>query len=80
MQKFILILLSFFMVHTVNAQLKISSYLSVQYNKTIYDVTLGNNPSGVGLGIETVFNSGSKFKPAIEITEMFTWKMIKFSG
>ncbi len=69
MQKFTLILLFFIIAFsTVNAQLKISSYLSVQYNKTIYDVTLGNNPSGVGLGIETVFNTRSKFKPAIEIT------------
>jgi hypothetical protein len=68
MQRFTLILLCFFIVHLANAQLKISSYLSAQYNKTIYDITFGNNPSGVGLGIETIINSASKFKPAIEIT------------
>lgn len=45
-----------------------STYLLTQYNKTIYDKTLGNNPWGVGLGIQTFFNNKSKFKPTIELT------------
>ncbi len=34
-------------------QKKVSTYLLTQYNKTLYDYTLGNNPSGVGLGLQT---------------------------
>ena len=69
LQKLTLILLSFIIAFsTVKAQIKISSYLSVQYNKTIYDITYGNNPSGIGLGLETVLNTKTKFKPVIEIT------------
>ena len=50
------------------AQKKISTYLFAQYNKTIYGATLGNNPSGIGLGLQTFFNNKTKFKPTIEIT------------
>ena len=49
-------------------QKKVSTYLFAEYNKTIYGTTLGNNPSGVGLGLQTFFNNKSKFKPTIEIT------------
>lgn len=49
-------------------QRKISTYVFAQYSKTIYDITLGNNPSGIGLGVQTFFNNQTKFKPAIEIT------------
>ena len=69
LQKLTSILLFFIIAFsTVKAQIKISSYLSVQYNKTIYDITYGNNPSGIGLGLETVLNTKTKFKPVIEIT------------
>lgn len=43
-------------------------YLSAQYNKTIADVTKGNNPWGAGFGLQTNFNLQSKFRPAIELT------------
>ena len=68
MKKFISLLLCFIICHSIHAQRKVSSYLSLQYNKTLYDITWGNNPSGIGLGVETFFNTKSKFKPAIDIT------------
>ena len=49
-------------------QRKVSTYLSTQYNKTIYDGTIGNNPWGIGLGLQTFFNNRTKFKPTIELT------------
>ncbi|MDQ2752379.1 MAG: hypothetical protein M3R72_05085 [Bacteroidota bacterium] len=38
------------------------------YNHTLYDYTLGNNPWGIGLGLQTFFNTKSRFKPTIELT------------
>jgi hypothetical protein len=49
-------------------QKKVSTYLFAEYNRTIYGATLGNNPSGIGLGLQTFFNNKTKFKPTIEIT------------
>jgi hypothetical protein len=49
-------------------QKEVTTYLWAQYNKTIYDGTLGNNPSGVGLGLQTFFNNKTKFKPTIELS------------
>jgi hypothetical protein len=45
-----------------------STYLHTQYNKTIYDRTLGNNPWGIGLGIQAFLINHSKFRPTIELT------------
>ena len=50
------------------AQRKIATYLFAEYNKTIYDETLGNNPWALGLGLQTFFNNKTKFKPTIELT------------
>ena len=62
-------LLCFILMQTFGQTQRIAStYLLTQYNKTIYDKTLGNNPWGVGLGIQTFFNNKSKFKPTIELT------------
>ncbi len=47
---------------------KVSTYLVTQYNGTIYDRTAGNNPWGVGLGLQTFFNTKTNFKPTIELT------------
>jgi hypothetical protein len=47
---------------------KVSTYLSLQFNKTIYDRTLGNNPWGVGLELQTFINNKTKFKPTIELS------------
>ena len=49
-------------------QKKVTTYLLGQYNKTITDATLGNNPSGIGVGLETFFNTKTKFKTTIELT------------
>ena len=49
-------------------QRKVSTYLLTQYNNTIYDWTSGNNPWGVGLGLQTFLNNKTKFKPTIELT------------
>ena len=68
MRKFTTLLLWLIITQSLNAQLKVSSSLSLQYNKTIYDATSGNNPSGIGLGLETIFTTKTKCKPAIEIT------------
>jgi hypothetical protein len=47
---------------------KVSTSLLTQYNNTLYDYTIGNNPWGVGLGLQTFFNNKTKFKPTIELT------------
>ena len=39
-----------------------------QYNKTLYDYTIGNNPWGIGLGLQTFLNNKTMFKPTIEFT------------
>ena len=49
-------------------QKKVSTYLLAQYNKALYDYTIGNNPWGGGLGLRTTFNSDTKFKSVIEFT------------
>jgi len=47
---------------------KVSSYLFAEYNKTLYDYTSGNNPWGVGLGLQAFLNNKTRFKPGIELT------------
>ncbi len=49
-------------------QRKVSTNLLLQYTNTIYDQTLGNNPWGIGLAVETFFNTHTKFKPAVEFS------------
>jgi hypothetical protein len=70
MQKLILsFLVCFITTQTLGQTPKIVTiYLSAQYNKTIADRTIGNNPWGAGLGVQSYFNIGSKFKPTIELT------------
>jgi len=46
---------------------RISGYFLLHYYKTIYDRTLGNNPSGVGISVQTMINTKSIFSPIIEI-------------
>jgi len=54
----------------VSAQIsrKVSTYLLTQYNNTLYDRTAGNNPWGIGLGIQGFYNNGTRFKPTLELT------------
>ena len=47
---------------------KVSSYIFANYNNTLYDYTAGNNPWGVGLGLQAFLNNKTKFKPTIELT------------
>jgi hypothetical protein len=62
-------LLCFILMTTFGqTQRKISTYLFAEYNKTLYDYTKGNNPSGIGLGLQTLFSNKTMFKPAIELT------------
>jgi len=70
MHRIILTLLVFFSLTQTfgQTQKKVSTYLSTQYNKTIYDQTIGNNPWGIGLGLQAFYNNKSKFKPTIELT------------
>jgi hypothetical protein len=49
-------------------QRKASVYLEGQYNQTISDVTKGNNPWGMGLGLQMFFRQKSMFKPTVELT------------
>src|SRR5580693_4580288 len=49
-------------------QKKVSTYLLTQYNNTLHDYTSGNNPWGIGLGLQTFFNNKTKFKPTFELT------------
>lgn len=70
MQKvFTILLLCFISTYSFGqTQKKISTYLMTQYNKTMYDASKGNNPWGVGIGLQTFINNNTKFKPTIELT------------
>ncbi len=62
------IFLCFLLTASAQAQKKVSVYLLAQYNSTIYDATKGNNPWGIGPGLQAFFNNKTKFKPTIEFT------------
>jgi hypothetical protein len=47
---------------------KTSLYFEGQYNQTLADVTKGNNPWGMGLGLQMFFRQKSTLKPTIEVT------------
>src|SRR5689334_9752717 len=49
-------------------QRKVSVYLQGQYTRTIYDRTIGNNPWGVGLGLQALLNTSSRVKPTADFT------------
>ena len=70
MQKFLpTFLLCFLLTQSFSQiQRKVSTYLQAQYNKTIYDRTIGNNPWGAGLGLQLYFNNNSRFKPTLDFT------------
>ena len=62
-------LFCFTLTHTFGqTQRKVSGYLLTQYNKTIYDRTTPNNPWGMGLGLQLLFNNTSKLKPTVDLT------------
>ena len=43
-------------------------YLQGQFNNTLYDVTKGNNPWGMGLGLQFFFNNLETLKPTFDLT------------
>lgn len=43
-------------------------YVTVQYTKTINDLTKGNNPWGIGTGLQVFFNTSKLFRPLAEVT------------
>lgn len=49
-------------------QRKPAGYLLFQFNGTMYDQTLGNNPWGMGIGFQAFLNKNVKFTPTIELT------------
>lgn len=46
---------------------KVAVYLQGHYNKTHSDITLGNNPSGFGLGAQVVYPQSAKFRLTGEV-------------
>lgn len=70
MQKLLTTVLLCFILSKAFTQLErqISLYLEGQYNQTISDVTKGNNPWGIGLGLQMYFLQKSIFKPTFELT------------
>jgi hypothetical protein len=49
-------------------QQKIATYLQTQYNKTLYDKTIGNNPWSIGLGLQAFFPNASPFRFTVDLT------------
>lgn len=70
MQKVIsLLLLCFSLTNAFGqASKKTAGYLLVQYNNTIYDRTVSNNPWGMGVGLQFFFNNNSKLKATADLT------------
>ena len=70
MQKTITTLLLCFVLTCCFAQKqkKVSTYLTTQFNTTLYDVAKENNPWSIGLGLQAFLNIIPKFKPSIELT------------
>ena len=63
------LLCCFFLVQAFSqSRNKTATFLFAQVTPTINDLTLGNNPLGMGLGIQSFFGTGGKFKPTVEIT------------
>jgi hypothetical protein len=62
-------LFSFFLTQVFGqTERKVSTYISANYNNTLYDYTIGNNPWGVGLGLQAFLNNKTKLKPTVELT------------
>jgi hypothetical protein len=70
MQNFITTILLGFILIPCFGQKKCNSslYLQGEYNRTLSDITIGNNPWGMGLGLQLFFRQTSKLRPAIELT------------
>lgn len=47
---------------------QLSTYLELIHQMSIYDKTIGNNPWGIGPGLQMQFNTTGKFKPIVDIS------------
>lgn len=47
---------------------RVSTYFLTNYNTTLYDYTIGNNPWGMGIGFQVFLNNSTRFKPTLEFT------------
>ena len=65
---FVILLFLFSTNGTAQKNRIVSTYLSIQYNNTITDQTLLNNPWAIGLGLQAYYNNRIKFKPIIDVT------------
>jgi hypothetical protein len=61
-------LLLFVFTATYGQRHRITSYFRLQYAQTLSDLTLGNNPWGIGLGLQAFYNNRSRFRPSLELT------------
>lgn len=62
-------LLCFILTHSFGqTPHKATLYLQGQFSQTIYDATTGNNPWGIGVGLQLFFRQGSKLRPTIDLT------------
>jgi hypothetical protein len=70
MRKISTLLFTFFILTNSfgQTQRKVSTYLLTQYNSTLYDYTKGNNPWGIGFGLQAFLNNKTQFKPTIELS------------
>ena len=70
LQKFITTFLFCFVLTQLvgQTQRKVSVYLQGQFNATLYDRTIGNNPWGAGLGLQAYLNNSSRVKPTLDFT------------
>ena len=49
-------------------QRKVSAYFQTQYNHTLRDYTIGNNPWGIGFGLQAFFPTKARLKLTAELT------------
>ena len=63
MQKTITAFLLCFIVTNIfaQAQRKVLTYFNVGYNQILNDITIGNNPWGAGIGLQTFINTKTVF-------------------
>jgi hypothetical protein len=70
MRRCLIPLLLLFSVFQLSAQKQrtVNIYIQAQQNLTLYDITKGNNPHGIGLGFQAFLNTKSKIKATMELT------------
>lgn len=68
MKKCIITAFLFFLLAQSFGQRKVSTYLQAQFNPTLYDRTLPNNPLGLGFGLQAFLRTSSRFSATVDIT------------